>query len=139
MSCCPTAVPSQSIIDLLFLIAPQFVTEDQSKLDGYLALIEALRCMINEKALGCCALIAFANLLAHYLTLQGNALVGVANSLSEGQLSISLGSTIGGVAWQSTPYGQAYWQYVSNYKIGAYVTNSRRGWYGPACCGGYGY
>lgn len=139
MSCCPTRVPSQEVLALLFLIAPQFSTDDQEKIDSYLLLIDSLRCMINESALGCCAALAFANLLAHYLTVQANSMTGIATGLHEGQLSISLGTTIGGVPWQSTAYGQAYWQYVSTYKLGAYITNSRRIWVGPACCGGYGY
>jgi hypothetical protein len=138
MSCAGSKITNQQVIDLLFAIAPQFVTTDPVKLAGYNTLIDALRCLINENLLGCCAVLAFANLLAHYLTMQGNSLLGVAASLSEGQLSISLADTVKGAAWGSTPYGQAYWQLVGNVRLGAYVTNSRRTWYGPTCCGGGG-
>lgn len=139
MSCAGSKVTNEEILALLFVIAPQFATTDPVKLAGYNALIDALRCLINESLLGCCAVLAFANLLAHYLTMQGNAWIGVATSLSEGQLSISVANTVNGNFWGSTPYGQAYWQLISNVKIGAYVTNSRRGWIGPACCGGGGF
>ena len=139
MSCAGSKITNQAILALLFVIAQQFATTDPVKLAGYNALIDALRCLINESLLRCCAVLAFANLLAHYLTMQGNAWIGVANSLSEGQLSISVANTVNGNFWGSTPYGQAYWQLISNVKIGAYVTNSRRGWIGPTCCGGGGF
>lgn len=138
MSCQGNTVTNAEVIALLFVIAPQFETTDPVKLAGYNALIDSLRCMINEGALGCCAVLAFANLLAHYLSIQANSYVGVANSISEGQLSISLSNSSDGNFWVSTPYGQAYWNLTGNYRIGAYVTNSRRGWIGPACCG-FGY
>lgn len=136
MSCAGSLITNAEIIALLFVIAPQFQTTDPVKLAGYNALIDVLRCMINETALGCCAILAFANLLAHYLTIQINPYLGVSNSISEGQLSISMANTVNGNFWGSTPYGQAYWTLVGNYKVGAYVTNSRRGWIGPSCCGG---
>lgn len=138
MSCSGSKVTNQQVLSLLFVIAPQFATTDPVKLEGYNKLIDALRCMINEKALGCCTILAFANLLAHYLTMQGNGYLGVANSISEGQLSISLANTSNGNFWGSTPYGQAYYQLIGQYRVGAYVTNSKRGWIGPTCCGGPG-
>lgn len=91
MSCAGSLIPNSEIIALLFVIAPQFITTDPEKLAAINTLIDALRCMINEKALGCCAVLAFANLLAHYLTLQINPYIGISNSISEGQLSISIG------------------------------------------------
>lgn len=39
---------NQQIIDMLFIIAPQFVTDDPIKLAQYNSLIDALRCMVNE-------------------------------------------------------------------------------------------
>lgn len=140
MSCAGSTITNDQILALLFVIAPQFATDDPVKLAGYNALIDALRCMINENLLGCCALLAYANLLAHYLTLQLNPILGTSNSISEGQLSISMANTVNGNFFGSTPYGQAYLQIIGKYSVGAYVTNSRRAWYGPSCCsGGYGY
>lgn len=141
MSCASSKISNEQVLALLFAIAPQFATTDPVKLAAYNLLIDSLRCMINESALGCCGVLAFANLLAHYLTLQLNPYLGVSNSISEGQLSLSLANTVAnGNFWASSPYGQAYWQLVGNYKLGAYVTNTRMvGGYGPQCCNGYGY
>lgn len=137
---CNSTITNAEVLALLFVIAPQFATTDPVKLAGYNLLIDALRCMINERALACCTALAFANLLAHYLTLQGNAILGVTNSISEGQLSISMANSINAGFFSSTPYGQAYEQLTKNFTVGAYVTNSRGGFYGPTCCGaGYGY
>lgn len=137
---CDNTITDAEILALLFVIAPQFQTTDPVKLASYATLIEALRCMINTRLLGCCAVLAFANLLAHYLTLQGNSIMGVSNSISEGQLSISMANTVNGNFFGSSPYGQSYWQLIKNVRIGPYVTNSRRSFYGPSCCGyGYGF
>jgi len=136
MSACGT-VSNQQILDLLFIIAPQFATTDPVKLAAYNLLIDALECMINCRLLGCCAVLAFANLLAHYLTMQSNAFLGVGTSISEGQLSIGFTNTINGNFFASTPYGQAYLNIIGKFRIGAFVTNATRGWYGPQCCGGY--
>lgn len=133
MSCCPSAISNASILALLFLIAPQFKTTDPIILAEYAILIDALRCMINEKALGCCATLAFANLLAHYLTISKNPTTGIATSLSEGQLSIGLASTVSsGDFYLSTSYGQAYKSFIRSFRLGAYVTNTRNKGY---CCG----
>lgn len=135
MSCCGSQISSQKILELLFIIAPQFKTTDPIKLAEYNALIDALRCLINEQALGCCATLAYANLLAHYITLQSNPVMGMASNLSEGQLSIGLTSSSGDHGfYYSTPYGMAYAQIVGRYKIGAYVSNTRGGIGGANCC-----
>ncbi len=130
-------VTNEKIIELLFIIAPQFITDDPIILAQYEALIEALECMINVNVLGCCALLAYANLLAHYLTLQKNPGLGVATSLTEGQLSIGISpTTSSGNYFNASPYGQAYMQIVGKYRLGAYVTNSRSFFNGPSCgCG----
>lgn len=127
-------ITNQQILELLFVIAPQFATTDPVKLQSYNALIDALRCTVNCKRLGCCALLAFANLVAHYLTMQSNPLMGVGTSLSEGQLSIGLSSTTNGNFFGSTPYGQAYQNFLSKIKLTPYVTNSIPVWRGPAGC-----
>ena len=138
---CVSKITDDQILALLFIIAPQFATTDPVKIAAYKLLIDALRCMINESALGCCAVLAFANLLAHYLTIQINPNTGITTNLSEGQLSIGFGSTVNsGSFFYSTPYGQAYMQLIGRYKLGAYITNTRRGFYGPTCCSsGQGY
>lgn len=134
---CGNTVSNAEILALLFIIAPQFQTTDPVKLAGYAALIAALSCMINTGALGCCATLAYANLLAHYLTLQTNPTLGVASNISEGQLSIGLATTVNGNFFGSTAYGQAYLQIIGKFKSAPYITNSRRWNYGPQCCGGY--
>lgn len=127
-------ITDQQILDLLFIIAPQFYTVDPVKIAQYEALIDALRCMVNINALGCCALLAFANLLAHYLTLQLNPLMGITNNISEGQLSLGIASTINSGFLSGTAYGQAYSQLIGNYKVGGFNTYSyRRFWLGPPC------
>ena len=136
MSCCTSSISDIQILNLLFIIAPQFKTIDPIILAEYTILIESLRCMINEKALGCCATLAFANLLAHYLTVSINPQIGIATSLSEGSLSIGLSSTAGnGNFFFSTPYGQSYSNFLSRFKIGAYVTGSRYANFLGGCCG----
>lgn len=121
------------IIAMLFIIAPQFATDDPDILAGYNALLDALRCQVNARVLGCCALLALANLLAHYLTLQKNPTLGTANSISEGQLSISMANTVNGNFYGSSPYGQAYLNLIGKYRVGVYVTSSGRHQYGPPC------
>lgn len=138
MAGCGT-ISNQAILDLLFVIAPQFATTDPTKLAGYNALIDALECMINCRLLGCCATLAFANLLAHYLTMQLNPYLGVSTSISEGQLSLGFTSTVDGNFFGSSPYGQAYLNILAKFRIGALVTNVGPSWNGPACCGGYGF
>lgn len=131
---CTSNLPTDDeIIALLFLIAPQFKTDDPEKIAGYKALLAALRCQVNFAILGCCYVLALANLLAHTLTLQGNPLIGTSNSISEGQLSISSSFNINAIGYNSTSYGQAFDSLISKYKIGAYVASSRRRFYGPIC------
>lgn len=132
MAICGT-ITAAEVLALLFIIAPQFSTTDPVKLAEYETLINALSCQINCAVLGCCAALAFANLLAHYLTMQNNQYLGIGTSISEGQLSIGFASTVGGSFYGSTPYGQAYQQFLSSYRIGAIVTNTSRRWYGPSC------
>lgn len=132
------SITNAEILQLLFIIAPQFATTDPTKLAEYATLIDSLRCMINCKLLGCCAALAFANLLAHYLTIAINPVLGVQTSLHEGQLSIGLAATVNGNFFSSTPYGQQYSSIIGKFRVGALVTNVGPAWYGPACCTGYG-
>lgn len=136
MASCGT-ISNAEILALLFAIAPQFATDDPVKLANYNALIDALRCMVNEKLLGCCAALAFANLLAHYLVMQGNPYLGIGTNISEGQLSLGLAATVNGNAFASTPYGQQYLNILAKFRVGALVTNVGPRWHGPSCCFGY--
>jgi hypothetical protein len=136
--CVKNVVTNAEVIAMLFVIAPQFESDDPIVIASYNALLDALRCMVNLKVLCDCGLLALANLLAHYLVMKNNPYLGVANSISEGQLSISASYNTNGNFYLTSPYGQAYWNIISRYRIGAYVTNTRRGWYGPSCCG-YGF
>lgn len=131
------SITNAEILAILFVIAPQFATTDPIILGSYNTLIDALRCMINCSLLGCCAELAFANLLAHYLTMQGNQYLGIGTNISEGQLSIGLSSTVNSNAFASTPYGQQYLNILSRFRVGAYVTNIARRFYGPSCGCGY--
>src|SRR5712671_6579758 len=128
---CSSSVTNQQILDLLFVIAPQFATTDPVKLAAYNALIDALRCEVNARFLGCCYALALANLLAHYLVLSTNPMLGIQTSIAEGQLSIGLAATVNATFYSSSPYGQAYLALIGKFKIGAYVTNTRQGanWY----------
>lgn len=139
MACCPHLIKTADILRILFEIAPQFITDDPVILARYTSLIESLRCMINERAFGCCGALAFANLLAHYLMMQLNPSMGITNSLSEGQLSISYASTVNSNFYMSSPYGQAYMQLLKNTVNTPLATGSGGRWNGPACCGNYRY
>lgn len=138
---CASSITNDEVLALLFVIAPQLATTDPVKLASYNTLLDAIRCQINDRALGCCAVLALANLLAHYLSLASNPSLGLQTSISEGQLSIGLASTINSGFFSATAYGQAYLNLIGNYKVGAFVTGAGRGfgWYGPSCCGGGGY
>lgn len=138
---CVSTITNEEVLALLFIIAPQLETTDPVKLASYNALLDALRCEVNDRFLGCCATLALANLLAHYLSVSLNPGLGIQTSISEGQLSIGLASSLNSGFFSSSPYGQAYLSLIGKFKIGAMVTNSGRGyWYGPQCCGGgYGF
>lgn len=139
---CTSSITNDQIIALLFAIAPQFATTDPIKLASYNSILDAVRCQVNDNALGCCATLALANLLAHYLMLSLNPSLGLQTSISEGQLSIGLANTVGAGFYNSSAYGQAYLNLIGNYKVGALTTGAGGGqgfWYGPSCCGGGGY
>lgn len=128
-------INDQDILNLLFIIAPQFQTTDPQKLLAYSTLLISLKCIVNCRLLGCCSTIILANMLAHYLILQNNPYMGIGTNISEGQLSIGLSSTVNGNFYESTPYGQAYLALIKNFRSTPYVSNSSlRGWHGPQCC-----
>lgn len=127
------SVTNQDIINALFLIAPQFKTDDPVILQRYNDLIDLLRCQVSISRLGCCAVTALAFLLAHYLELGNNPYMGISNAISEGQLSISMSSSSNSGFFNSSPYGQAYLRLIGTYRVGIYVANSGRRNYGPPC------
>lgn len=101
--------PSNSdIIALLFCIAPQFVTEDADTLECYNTIIDNLRCQVNEGIVKCCTTLAYAYLLAHMLTIRSNPSIGVASSISEGDLSIAYSISPESGFLELTPWGRAY-------------------------------
>ena len=135
---------NQQIIDALFLIAPQFISTDPVVLARYNALINLLRCMISTTAFKCCGLLAFANLLAHYLTINLIPFAGTAASMSEGDLSISFATNTNATDFFGrTIYGQAFLQMVGGLRLGPFVASGyarypgvlAMGWggYGPGC------
>lgn len=102
-------VSNEEIIAALFVIAPQFKTDDPLELARYNALIDMLRCTICEKDFGKCYLMAFAYYLAHILTIDKLApTIGMTSSISEGQLSISYNTNTGKTGLESTLYGRQF-------------------------------
>lgn len=126
-------VTNDQILQLLFIIAPQFVTTDPVKLAAYNLLIDSLRCQVNTGVLGCCSVLIYANLLAHYLTLQNSQYLGIATSISEGSLSIGFSGGGNRSFYNTSPYGLAYLSLTGNYRVGLYVTGNSRWQYGPPC------
>lgn len=117
------ALTNQAILSALYAIAPQFANPDPDTLAVYNQLIDLLRCEFNEAAFCTCGALAFAYLLAHTLTLRSNPLTGVANSLHEGDLSISLAIQAGGSVLDATSYGKAYKDMIKRLVVGPTVTN----------------
>lgn len=116
-------IPSQTIIDTLFVIVPQFYTTDPVKLANYNTMIGLLRCQVNEKVLSCCGILAYVYLLAHWLQLQTNPQIGVASNLSEGDLSIGLAISPDSSILNATQYGRLYKDLIKRTVIGSTVTN----------------
>lgn len=135
---------NEQIIQMLFVIAPQFITDDPEVLARYNLLIDALRCMVSPAAFKCCGLIAFANLVAHYLSLGQIPYAGAATSMTEGDLSIGFSSNTGSTDFYGrTVYGQAYASMLANLRLGPFVASGyvrypgvlAMGWggLGPGC------
>lgn len=116
-------IPNQTIIDTLFVIAPQFYTTDPVKLANYNTMIGLLRCQVNEQVLSCCGVLTYVYLLAHWLQLQTNPQIGVASNLSEGDLSIGLAISPDSSILNATQYGRLYKDLIKRTVIGSTVTN----------------
>lgn len=122
-------VTNQDIINMLFIIAPQFKTDDPAILQSYDTLIEALKCYVCESVFGKCYVLAFAYMLAHVLYLaQSGASIGGVSSLHEGGLSISF--AVGKGSLQDTVWGRQYLMFLNQASpTQAFVTG------GGPCCG----
>lgn len=119
------AKPStQSIIDALFAIAPEFYTVDSTVLSRYETLITLLRGQVNTAVLSCNATLAFAYLLAHQLALPSNS-GGVVSSLSEGELSINYAVDSESTALQLTQYGRMYRDLIKRTVVAPFVTGTQ--------------
>lgn len=123
---------NQDIINALFLIAPQFKTEDVVELANLNALIDLMKCTICPDDFGKCYVLAFAYYLAHILLINQNAgTIGLATSLTEGGLSISFG--VGGISGlDSTIYGRQFLALRGTGRTKAFVV-------GGSICGLYPY
>lgn len=103
------AAPSnQDVIDTLFLIAPQFITDDPAKLNGYYLLLDQLRCMYNDSLWCCGGALALAQILAHYLSIASTPGIGTIASMTEGEQSISYAVSASDDFWSLSPYGKSF-------------------------------
>jgi hypothetical protein len=134
-------ISPSTVIEALFIYAPQFFTEDPDRLAYYETLYNLVRCQVNAKLLSCCGVSVFAFLMAHYLTLAANPNSGVLSNISEGDLSLGYNVASDMDALQLTPYGRSYLDLVKRTVVGSTVTNLPivlGGIQGPpvGCCGG---
>ena len=118
-----SSISTSSVIDAMFLIAPQFYTDDPTILASYEALAGLVSCQINPQILACCGTLVFAFLLAHYLTLQVNPTLGMVANLHEGDLSVGFNVNPDINALNLTPYGRSYMDLVKRTVVGSTVTN----------------
>ena len=136
------------ILNALFLIAPQFYTTDPVKLAAYESLITLVSCQVNQCILGCNSAMAFAFLLAHYLTIaaQPNGPnVGVYSDMAEGELKLGFNVDAAMSSLNTTIYGRSYIDLVKRTVVGSTVSNlppvlGGIQWAipGAGCCSGYG-
>jgi len=118
------ASPSnEEILNLLYCLAPTFANPTDPELVCYNTIIDALRCQVNAGLIGCCSVFAYVYLMAHLLTLQGNANLGVVSSMSEGNLSISYVVSADSDFLNSTPWGKAYQDLIKRTVFAPFVTN----------------
>ena len=121
------ASPSNNdILDLLYCLAPQYKDPTSEELECYNTIIDALRCQVNANLINCCSVFAYVYLLAHLLTLQGNASLGVVSSMTEGNLSISYAVSADTDFLNSTPWGKAYLDLIKRTVFAPFVSNVPR-------------
>jgi hypothetical protein len=104
-------------------LAPAYANPTAEQLACYNTIIAALRCQVNAGIIGCCSVFAYVYLLAHLLTLQGNANLGVVSSMTEGNLSISFAVSSDSEFLNSTPWGRAYEDLIKRTVFAPFVTN----------------
>lgn len=120
-------ISSDTVINALFIYAPQFFTTDPARLAYLNLLYDLLKCQVNFKFLSCCGPSVFAFLMAHYLTIAqqsaSGVLLGVNSNISEGDLSLGFNVSTDMNALELTPYGRSYLDLIKRTTIGATVTN----------------
>jgi hypothetical protein len=136
-------ISSNSVLDALYIIAPQFITTDPDRLAQYNAMFDLVKCQVNPRILSCCGVMVFAFLMAHYLTLADNPNLGIASNLTEGQLTIGYNVAADMDFLNLTPYGRSYQDLVKRTVVGSTVTNLPVSLGGviqnmPVGCGCYG-
>lgn len=112
-----------TVLQALFIYAPQFYTTDPTRLSYLYALYDLLLCQINIKFLSCCGVSVMAFLMAHYLFLAVNPNLGVLNNIKEGDLSLGYNVSADMTALNMTPYGRSYLDLIRKTTIGSTVTN----------------
>lgn len=116
-------ISPNTVIDALFIYAPQFYTTDPDRLAYLYSLYDFVKCQVNFQFLSCCGPSVFAFLMAHYLTLAANPNLGILNNISEGDLSLGYNVASDMTALQMTPYGRSYLDLVKRTTLGSTVTN----------------
>lgn len=116
-------ISANAVLDALFLIAPQFYTTDPTILANIYALIQLVSSQVNASILACNGVLAYAFLVAHYLSLQANPNLAMNNNMAEGQLSIGFNVASDMIALDMTPYGRSYIDLINRTVVGSTVTN----------------
>jgi hypothetical protein len=114
---------ANTVIEQLFVFAPQFYTTDSDRLAYLNTLYIFLTTQVNVQFLGCAATSVFAFLMAHYLTLAANPNLGIYNNIHEGELSLGFNVNPEITSLNLTPYGKSYLDLVGRTSIGSTVTN----------------
>ncbi len=116
-------ISPSTVLDALFIIAPQFYTTDTARLAYLNSLYTLITCQVNFQFLSCCGPMVFAFLMAHYLTLAANPNLGLFTNIAEGDLSLGYNVASDMTALEMTPYGRSYLDLVKRTTLGSTVTN----------------
>jgi len=116
-------ISASTVIEALFIFAPQFYTTDPDRLAYLNTLYNFVKCQVNFQLLSCCGPTIFAFLMAHYLTLAQNPNFGVLSDIKEGDLSLGYNVSPDMSALELTPYGRSYLDLVKRTIVGSTVTN----------------
>ncbi|PWU04924.1 MAG: hypothetical protein C5B43_03990 [Verrucomicrobia bacterium] len=118
-----TAISGNTVIEALFIYAPQFYTTDTDRLTYLNTLYTMILCQVNPQFLSCCGPSVVAFLMAHYLTLAANPNLGILTNISEGDLSLGYNVASDMTALEMTPYGRSYLDLVKRTTLGSTVSN----------------